>query len=467
MSGLRSFLGQLCRTLDRIRRVILNLLVFGLLLAVVVASLSGRPTVPDGAALVVRPQGPIVEQLLAADPMERLVAEVTGSGALARQTLLKDLLDAIRAAKGDRRIKALFLDLDDMGGAGLSKLRDLRDALAEFRKSGKKVIAYADGYTQSQYYLAAQADEVYLNPQGFLLLEGFGRWRNYYKDGLDRLGVEVHVFRVGEYKSFAEPFLRNNMSPEAREMSRDVYGDLWRDFVADVSVARKIKPQDVTDTIDKLPERLRSVGGDMARVALGAKLVDKLAPRDEVRRRMIELVGEDGEHKSFRQVDSARYLAARGENRTGSGRGDAVAVVVAKGEILDGSQPAGTIGGDSTARLVRRAREDNAVKAGVLRVDSPGGSAPPVATGSPPRRTRSGPVPTRSPARSGSSGSSRRWTSRWPSIWASTPTAWAPRGSATSCVRIVRSIRPWRTWSSSGSTTATRSSSLTSDRRGG
>jgi protease-4 len=156
-------------------------------------------------------------------------------------------------------------------------------------------------------------------------------------------------------------------------MSRDVYGDLWRDYLAVVASARKIQPADISSTIESLPERLRGTGGDIAKLALQAKLVDRLAPRDEVRRRMIELVGEH--EKSFKQVDLATYLKARGGDRSGTGRGKAVAVVVAKGDILDGSQPSGTIGGESTARLVRRAREDESVKALVLRIDSGGGSA--------------------------------------------------------------------------------------------
>ena len=262
-----------------------------------------------------------------------------------------------------------------MSGAGLTKLRDLRAAIADFRGSGKKVVAYADSYLQTEYYLAAQADEVYLHPQGLLLLEGFGHWRNYYKQGLDRLGVEVHVFRVGEYKSYAEPYLRDDMSPEAREMSLDVYGDLWRDYLADVAAARRLKPEDISSLIDRLPDRLHATGGDIAKLALEAKLVDKLATRDEVRQRLIALVGEDKDKKSFKQVAWSDYLASLGGDRTGSGRGDAVAVIVAKGDILDGSQPPGTIGGDSTARLIRKAREDGSVKAVVLRVDSGGGSA--------------------------------------------------------------------------------------------
>ena len=371
-----SLLVRLFRGLDGLRRFLVNVLFFGLLVGLAVAALSGRAKVPDGAALVVNPQGTIVEQLSGGDPVQRLVAESAGVGSAAKETLLKDLTDAIRAAKDDERIKALYLDVDDMSGAGMTKLRDLRAAIADFKKSGKKVVAYADGMMQGQYYLAAQADEVYLHPQGMVLLEGFGRWRNYYKEGLDRYGIDVHVFRVGEYKSAVEPYLRDDMSPEAKEMSLEFYGDLWRDYLADIAAARKVRPEDITSMIDAMPDRLRAAGGDLAKMALDAKMVDKLAPRDEVRQRLIDLVGEDTDKKSFRQVSVATYLQAKGGDRTGAGgKGSAVAVVVAKGTILDGAQPAGTIGGDSTARLLRSAREDDAVKAVVLRVDSPGGSA--------------------------------------------------------------------------------------------
>jgi len=376
MSKSRSALAGVARGLDVLRRLVVNLLFFGILGGLAVAAWTGRAKVPDGAALVVKPRGAIVEQLSTPDPIERLVGQAAGAGNQTSETLLKDLLDAIRAAKDDARIKALFLDLDDLSEAGLTKLRDLRAAIADFRKSGKRVIAYADGYLQPQYYLASQADEVFLHPQGMVILQGYGRWRSFYREGLDRLGVEVHVFRVGEYKSAVEPYLRNDMSPEAKEMSRKLYGDLWRDWLADVSSARKMRPEDITGLIESFPERLRAADGDLAKLALAAKLVDKLAPRDEVRRRLIELVGEDKSAKSFRQVDVDTYLRARGGDRSGAtGRGNAVAVVVARGTILDGSQPAGTVGGDSTGRLLRQAREDESVKAVVLRVDSPGGSA--------------------------------------------------------------------------------------------
>jgi protease-4 len=372
----RSLLVRLYRGLDGLRRFTFNVVFLALLVLLVSALWSGRVKVPDGAALVLNPQGTIVEQLTQVDPFERLLTTASGAESVASETLLKDLVDAIRLAKDDSRIKAIYLDTNRMLSGGYVKLRALRAALADFKTSGKKLIAYGDAFGQPQYYLAAQADELYLHPQGMVLITGFGGALNFFKEGLDRFGIEVHVFRVGEYKSAVEPWLRNDMSKESREMTLDTLGEMWRDWLSDVAQARKLKPEDITALVEAYPERLRANHGDMAALALQAKLVDKLAPRDEVRKRLIALVGEDKARHTFQQVGYQDYLRAMGGDRSGaSGGGKAVAVVVAKGTILDGSQPAGTVGGDSTARLLRRAREDDDVKAVVLRVDSPGGSA--------------------------------------------------------------------------------------------
>jgi protease-4 len=376
MSDRPSLSARLLHGIDVLRRILINLASYGSLVAFLAVWWMAQPKVPDGAALVVKPTGTLVEQLSPTDPFRQYVVTSSGGGPPAKETLLKDVIDAIRGAKGDPRIKAILLDLDDLSAAGMTKLRDLGAALLDFRKSGKKVVAYGDSYRQPQYYLAAQADEVYLHPEGMVVLEGFGNWVNFYKDGLDRLGIDVHVFRAGRYKSAVEPFLRKDMSPEAKEMALATYGDLWRDYLTDVAAGRKLEPGDVSAWIDSLPERLRAAGGDMAKAALDGKLVDKLAARDEVRQRMITLVGEDKKNHTFRQVGVLQYLAAKGGDRTGTrGRGNAVAVVVAKGDIADGDQPSGSIGGDSTARLIRRVREDDKVKAVVLRIDSGGGSA--------------------------------------------------------------------------------------------
>ncbi len=370
----RRVLSGLGRGLDQSRRVFVNVLFLAIVVGLLAAAIAGGPKVPKGAALVVAPKGNLVEQVATRSPQD-LVAGLVG-GSKAEETLLKDVLDALAAAKDDKRISSVYLDLDEMGGAGMTVLEDAAAALRDFRKSGKKVIAAGDAFDMRGYYLAAQADEVLLNPDGMVLIEGFGRYRTYYREGIDRLGITWNVFRVGEYKSAVEPYLRNDMSPEAKEADLEWLGDIWRAYLAGVSKARKTTPEALTAFIEGMPELLKASGGDTAKIALEAKLVDKLAARDEVRKQMIALAGEDEKSKSFKQVSMADYLEALGGDRPGAkGKGDKVAVVVAKGEIVDGTAGPGRIGGDSTAALIRKARQDEKVKAIVLRVDSGGGSA--------------------------------------------------------------------------------------------
>ncbi len=372
-SRVAGFLSGLGTAVDQSRRFVVNILFLALVVWLVWVAIAGRPKVPKGAALVVRPQGTLVEQLSRVSPDNVVEAALLGDSG--RQTLLRDLLDAVRFAKEDKRIGAIFLDVSSMTGGGLTKIEELRAALLDFKKSGKKVIAYGEGYLQGSYGVAAAADEVWLHPEGAVLLEGFGRWRTYYKDAIDRLGIDWHVFRVGEYKSYVEPFTRNEPSPESREADLKWLSDLWGSWVKDAASARKLSPDEIRASIDQMPARLEAAKGSLATMALEAKLVDRLGYRDEVRKRMITLVGEEKDEKTFKQVSVADYLENRGGDRTGErGSGDAVAVILAVGDILDGKQPPGTIGGESTAALVRKARQDDRVKAIVLRVDSPGGS---------------------------------------------------------------------------------------------
>ncbi len=367
-------LGTAGRGFDLFRRVLVNLVFLALIVALLVLWFrSGGPEVPDKAALVLNPKGNIVEQL-EGDAQERAINEILDLQE--PETLLKDLLDAIEAAQKDDRIQALFLDLDSLQGAGLTKLQQLGRAISGFRESGKTVIAAADEYGMASYYLAAHANEAHLHHMGAVLLDGYGRFRMYYKDGLDRLGVEYHVFRVGEYKSAVEPYLRQNMSDEAREANLEWLGDLWTWYLADVSKARGVTPEKIEDSIRNLPDLVEAAAGDLARVALEAGLVDKLSDRDQVRNRMIDLVGEDEDTHSFHQIGFSDYLKARDEDRTGAeAEGDLVGVIVAKGSIQHGSRPPGSIGGESTAALIRKARQNDQIKALVLRVDSGGGSA--------------------------------------------------------------------------------------------
>ncbi len=376
MSERPSVLKRLGRLLEGLRHLVANVVLILLIVAVVALAIQAyrsRVRVPDGTALVLNPRGVLVEQL-SGTPGGRLSTWLAGVPAAPRQTLLRDVLDTLRLAKDDDRIAALYLDVDRLGG-GMSKLGAVRKALLEFKESGKPVVAYSDGLSQRPYYLFAHADETILHPEGLFILQGFGGYRPYYRQGLEQYGIDVHVFRVGEYKSAVEPYLRDDMSPEAREAALEIYGDLWRTWLSDVATARQKSPEEIQQWIEGWLERLRDANGDVARAALDAGLVDTLAPRDRARERMIELVGKNDEGKSFKQIAYTTYLAARAEDRQPKGDGPGVAVVVAVGDILGGNQPPGRIGGDSTARLIRRARQDDKVKAVVLRVDSPGGSA--------------------------------------------------------------------------------------------
>lgn len=360
------------KTLDGARKV-MHLL---LLLAFFLILLAGlAPTVyhiPDRVALVLSPSGPLVEQT-EGDPLDRALEDATGGESA--QTQMRDLVTAIERARDDKRIEALVLDLDSMGGAGLSKLQELGQAIDKFKTSGKPVVAMASAYGKESYYLAAHADDVYMHPMGMVILDGYARYRMFYKDALDKLSIDWNVFRAGAYKSFAEPFMRNDMSDEDRSSSKEWLDSLWASYRQGVVEARGITMEDLDGYVNDYVPRLGAANGDTAKLALDGKLVDGLMSRIEFSEHMQEIVGLDDDGESFRQIHFLDYLdALNGTDEIGHGK-QQVAVIVASGSIVGGDQPPGTIGSDSTSRLIRRAAEDDKVKAVVLRVDSGGGSS--------------------------------------------------------------------------------------------
>jgi protease IV len=371
MHSFGRFLQGLWRGLDTLRRFLHLLLLLAIVGLVIGALRQGTPRLPEKAALVVRPSGDIVEQL-SGEPLERAINEAQGSGD--PQTLLWDLTTAIRAAAGDARIGAVLIETDDMDTTGQVKLEELAAALTEFRRSGKKVIAHGSYFLQSQYYLAAQADEIYLDPFGFVLLEGYDRYRMFFKDALDKLGIDMHLFRAGKFKSAAENYTRHDMSSEDRQESEAYLGALWRGYCQAVASARQLKSQAITQYAANYVEAVSNAGGDTAKVAHDSALVTDLKTQQQVEDRMIDLVGADGASKSFRQVSVSDYLRATHAQDKQRGKGAAVGVIIASGEILDGRQPPGFVGGESTVQLLRQARQDEDIRALVLRVDSPGGS---------------------------------------------------------------------------------------------
>lgn len=362
--------GFLWRLLDGVRKVlhlVVLLVIFGLL---VVAASPQVPFIPTSAALVVAPQGTLVEQL-SSGPLDRAFAQASGQKEF--EVRLRDVVEAIHRAKDDKRIKALVFNLDDLSGGGIAKLEEIADAVRDFRASGKPVIAFGESFDQQQYYLAAQADQIYLDPHGMVFVDGFANYRQFYKEAIDKLGININVFKAGKFKSYVDQFTRTDMSPEDREASLAWLQSAWGTYQNAVVKARGLDGNALTDYANQLSAGLQATNGDFAKLALQRRLVTDLKTREEVDEQLKQLVGEDDDSHSFNQVQFEDYVAAEHplEKKRSANK---VGIVVAEGEIVDGERNAGTVGGDSMVELLRKARYDDSVKAVVLRIDSPGGS---------------------------------------------------------------------------------------------
>lgn len=329
------------------------------------------PKVPKASALILNLSGPLVEQPRYINPMDSFTGSLLGKE-LPKENVLFDVVDTIRYAKDDDKITGLVLALSDLPETNLTKLRYIAKALNEFKASGKPIYAAGDFYNQSQYYLASYADKIYLAPDGAVMLKGYSSYSLYYKTFLEKLNVNTHVFRVGTYKSAIEPFIRDDMSREAKESASRWLGQLWGAYIDDIASNRQIKPDSLTPDMDEFLELLKKNNGDLAALSKNIGLVDTLATRQQVRAELTEVFGSNGED-SYNHIDYYSYQSTMAPSFDFAA--DDVAVVVASGAIMDGSHPRGTVGGDTVAALLRQARNDNKVKAVVLRVDSPGGSA--------------------------------------------------------------------------------------------
>jgi protease-4 len=375
-----SFFIGLWDVMNFTRRLILNLLFFGLLLLILVlfvfamgkGASSGR-TMQDRTTLVIAPEGRLVEQF-SADPVSRALAKAIGDNS-AEEVQLRDLVRALDAAREDKKIERVVLQLDKLQPSGFASMREVAASLQELRASGKDIVAYSDNMSQWQYLLAAQAKEIYLDPMGGVVLEGLGRYRQYFRTGLqDKLGVDVHLFKVGEYKSAAEPYVLDAASPQAKEADLFWMNDVWQRYLADIATARKLDAAQLAAGIDTMPEGIAAAGGDLAKFALQQKLVDGLKTREEVEDLLADRgVADEDADGGFRSINLDEYLTQIDTRRSPVDSRPQVAVVVASGEIAGGDLPAGRVGGESTSALLREARDDDNVKAVVLRVDSPGG----------------------------------------------------------------------------------------------
>ncbi|ECI3486140.1 signal peptide peptidase SppA [Salmonella enterica subsp. enterica] len=286
-----------------------------------------------------------------------------------QENSLFDIVNSIRQAKDDRNITGIVLDLKNFTGADQPSMRYIGKALREFRDSGKPVFAVGENYSQGQYYLASFANKIWLSPQGQVDLHGFATNGLYYKTLLDKLKVSTHVFRVGTYKSAVEPFIRDDMSPAAREADSRWIGELWQNYLHTVSANRQISPQQLFPGAQAIIDGLTSVGGDTAKYALDHKLVDALASSADVEKALTKQFGWSKTENNYRAISYYDYSL-----KTPADTGGTIAVIFANGAIMDGEETPGNVGGDTTASQIRDARLDPKVKAIVLRVNSPGGS---------------------------------------------------------------------------------------------
>lgn len=368
------FLRSLGRGINVTRLVIINVIFFGFIAVLLIALIAGGHgnKVEDKTVLVLKPEGALVEQY-SADAFSRAIARMSGDGV--KQVQVRDLVRAIDAAAKDNRISQIALRTDKLQAGGFAALREVGAALDRFRAAGKPVLAWGVSLEQGQYYLAAHADKLYVDPQGGVMATGLANYRLFYKDLLDKLGVEVHLFRVGQFKSAAEPFILDHASPESKEADAYWLGGLWSTWIDEVAKMRHIAPAALRADVDSLAERVRDANGSLADLAVQEKLADGIATEQQFVRMLRESgVPEGKKGQGFRQVDLDGYLADRGLStadilQTGPG----VTVVVAEGEITGGKQAQGSIGGDSTAALIRTVRADRRTRALVLRVNSPGG----------------------------------------------------------------------------------------------
>jgi len=361
-----------------VRNSVLNLVFLVLFIAFISVIFSGEEQieVPQTTALVLDLKGDLVEEKTWVDPVEAAIEEGTGGSEENPEVLVRDVVKVIENATRDDRIKVMVLALAEMGGGSQDKLRTVGSAIEKFKAAGKKVYATGTYYGQAQYFLASYADSINLNPNGTVLLEGYGSYPMYYKSALEKLKISTHVFKVGTYKSAVEPFIRDDMSPEAKEANKAWLDELWTSYKTQVAERRGFDVTNFDETFASLYQRISEVNGDMTEYALKHKLVDTVLSRENFRKEIIAIVGEDSEEHTFNQVnyDDYHHLVIP-KHAMPNPLTDKVALVIARGTIVDGSVKPGMIGGDSTSALLRDARLDDTVKAVVLRIDSGGGSA--------------------------------------------------------------------------------------------
>ena len=357
------------KLLKALQTLLFGLIALGLFLALIAAPFSDNASqMPEDGALVLNPSGVLVEEKTAVDPLNFLADDGGPS-----EVLLQDLVVALEQARDDPRITTLVLNLDNFGGGLMPHLEIVADGIRDFRASGKKVIAASNGYSQSSLLLAAEADEILMNPEYAVLPEGFSAYRTYFSSLLQRLNVTVNLFKVGQYKSAAEPYFQDRMSDEDKQARLAYLNAWWDTYTVRFETARGLPAESLNDTIDNIQAVLESASGNLGQVALNSGWVDQLMSDRERAEYLVGLIGADEEDEQrYRGIGFEDYLALNPTETEASEH--KIAVITAVGSIVDGYADAGSIGSLTLLERIQQARDDDAVKAIVLRVDSGGGS---------------------------------------------------------------------------------------------
>ncbi|MFC3053115.1 signal peptide peptidase SppA [Kordiimonas pumila] len=348
--------------------VIVLLGLFGIMVATN-SKQSNIPAIEDGSVLILWPQGNIVELTQLQDPLATLFPQYSNQIV---ETSIHDITTALKRAKADKRIAAMALITDSLAGAAPSHLHTIAAAIRDFKSSGKKVYALSSSYTQADYMLAAEADKIYMNPYGSIMMTGYGSYPTYFKGLLEKIGATVNVFRVGTYKAAVEPFIRDDMSDAAKEANLAYLSSLWDQYTGSIETARGLNTGSLNTSINSMAENLRAAEGDFGTLALNTGLVDELSPRQTWRKALIDEYGLDATGVSFKQVHFQNYLAAT--NRY-TAKPNKIAVITAQGNIVMGEGPVNVAAAETLIGYIREARNTPETAAIVLRVDSPGGSA--------------------------------------------------------------------------------------------
>ena len=373
MSESTGFFSKLGRRITQARTFVVNS-VFVVVVLFVLAGLFGgneAPTIRNNSALIIQPMGLIVEQNVAPSNWQDALFQDASDATIE----IGHILRAIKIAGTDEKIKMIVLNLDDSYGVSLTQAKRIVDALQSFKETGKKVISYGNTFQQNQYYIASSSTEIYMNPWGQMLLEGYGGNNLYFKDLLAKLDVNMHIFRVGEFKSATEPFSRINMSDEARQASSSLYQGIWDELIDGIAENRQLTSIEVNDYAQNIDVLLAKTNGDLARTALEANLIDELLTQDQVETR---IAAEVGRYKDeINGISMSAYLNMRGlVDETYDETAPEIGVIVVQGAILEEGQGLSNVASaEDLVERIRHARFNEDIKALVVRVDSPGGSA--------------------------------------------------------------------------------------------